>query len=679
MLYEHEFSHGLNPLPDALERQRQAAERAVEVDPMCQHGWLALASAHFFGRDLAGLRVATERAISINPLNTETLALSAIFLVSAGDSERAVELVRQASGLNPNHPGWYHFVLFNHHYRRREYEEALLCAKRVNMPLFPWTHLSIAAAAGQLNRATDAVMALDALARNNPRFLDLEKAREEWARWNWDEELLDRFIDGVKKAKAISSTAGRPASDVHRPASIAVLPFTDLSATKDQEWFCDGIAEEILNALSPLPGLHVAARTSAFSFRGKNEDLRSIGEKLNVATVLEGSVRRSGDRVRITAQLIDASNRFHLWSERYDREVNDIFDVQDEIAKAVAERLRVTLVGGQHARLVEKSTTNIEAYELYLKGRALLYQRGSSIMPALEQFRKAVELDPNYALAWAGIADAYTVIAYFGLLRGAEAKRHGLAAAKRSIELDPSSPEGHTALACAMLLYENNLDGAQREFRRALELNPNYIRGRCWYALICLQFARGRFEEGLAEVRRAAEADPLSAYVTTILAASLGAAGRHEEASDAARRAVQLDPSSFLARWVLGAALSWGSQYDEAVTVLEQAAAMSARHHFALTSLALVHGLAGRLREAAAIHQELVDRATRAYVPCTQLTLTADAMGDRAAALVFARRAMDDWEPPFVLLARHFPDFRPLHEDPRFVAIVSELDRSPVP
>ena len=209
---------------------------------------------------------------------------------------------------------------------------------------------------------------------------------------------------------------------VERVASIAVLPFTDMSAAKDQDWFCDGIAEEILNALTPLKGLRVAARTSAFSFKGKGEDLRTIGEKLNVTTVLAGSLRRAGDRVRITVQLSDVADGFQLWSERYDRELKDIFDVQDEIAKAIAERLQVTLAGGKEDRLVEQGTTNVDAYQLYLKGHALLGRRGTSIPAALDLFRKAVEIDPNYSLAWAGVADACSGLAITGSMSGTESK-----------------------------------------------------------------------------------------------------------------------------------------------------------------------------------------------------------------------------------------------------------------
>src|SRR5262249_35551404 len=198
----------------------------------------------------------------------------------------------------------------------------------------------------------------------------------------------------------------RPPGDARpgtRP-SIAVLPFADLSAEKNQDWFCDGVADEILNALAHLPGLRVAGRTSSFSFRDRADAAKAIAERLGVSTVLEGSVRRAGDRVRVTVQLVDPSNGFQLWSERYDRELRDIFEIQDEIARSVASRLKVALDSGMEQRLIAAQTSSIEAYELYLKGRVLLYRRGASILPALDHFRRAVELDPDYAPAWGGIA-----------------------------------------------------------------------------------------------------------------------------------------------------------------------------------------------------------------------------------------------------------------------------------
>jgi len=459
-----------------------------------------------------------------------------------------------------------------------------------------------------------------------------------------------------------------------RVASIAVLPFTDMSAAKDQDWFCDGIAEEILNALTPLKGLRVAARTSAFSFKGKSDDLRTIGDKLKVTTILEGSVRRAGDRVRITAQLSDVENGYQLWSERYDRELKDIFDVQDEIAKAIAERLKVTLAGLKDDRLVEQATPNVEAYQLYLKGRALLTRRGASMLPALDLFRKVVELDPGYSLAWAGIAEALTWLAITGFVRGSDSKPQAIAAATRSIELDPGSAAAHTALACATLVFENNRSMARQEYERALELNPNYALGRCWYAQFYLQWARGDYERGIAETRRALDTDPLSAYVTMILACCLCTAGRLDEAIETARRAVQQDPESFVARWALGVSLATAGRCEEAVSTLEVAVGMSGRQSIAFTSLAGAFAQSGKRRKASALHRELMDRASQGYVPAAHLALTAEAAGQREEALAFVRRAWDEREPPFILWARHFPEYRSLRADPRFAAILREMD-----
>jgi serine/threonine-protein kinase len=476
-----------------------------------------------------------------------------------------------------------------------------------------------------------------------------------------------------------TGAAVRAASDVgstltERTASIAVLAFTDLSAAKDQDWFCDGIAEEILNSLTPLPGLRVAARTSAFSFKGKNDDLRTIGEKLNVTTVLEGSVRRAGDRVRITVRLSDVTTGFQLWSERYERDLQDIFDLQDEIAKAIAERLRVSLAGRRDYRLVEQATTNIEAYQLYLKGRALVDRRGANVPAGLDLLRKAVELDPGYAIAWAGVADALTVMAYSGAARGSELNAHAMAAARRSIELDPVSAVGHTSLPCATLLFENNRPVAKQSFDRALELNPRHAMGRCWYGHFYWNWACGDYERGIAEVRLALDGDPLSAYITMSLGVSLSTAGRLDEAIDTCRRAIQLDPESFVARWALGIALGMAGRFDEAVSTLDTAAQMSNRHPLAITGLAGVFGQAGKRAEALVLHRELMDRASRGYVSATHLALTADAAGHREEAMAFARRAWDERAPSFILWARQFPQYRALHSDPRFAAILRDMD-----
>jgi serine/threonine-protein kinase len=316
----------------------------------------------------------------------------------------------------------------------------------------------------------------------------------------------------------------------------------------------------------------------------------------------------------------------------------------------------------------------MDAYQLYLRGRALLDRRGASVPAGLDLLRKAVEVDPGYSLAWAGLADAFTVMAYSGASLGSESKSQAIAAATRAIELNPASAAGHTALAAATLLYENNRATAKREFERALELNPSNGVSRSWYALFYFQWARGEFESGIAEARRALESDPLSAYVMTNLGCCLFTAGRLDEAIHTCRQAVQLDPDSFVARWALGVSLGLANRFHEAVSTLEAAAGMSNRHSLALTALAGVLGQAGKVAEARALHRELMDRVSRIYVSPTHLALTAESAGEREEAMAFSRRAWDEREPSFILWARHFPPYRTLHSDPRFGAILREMN-----
>jgi tetratricopeptide (TPR) repeat protein len=249
-----------------------------------------------------------------------------------------------------------------------------------------------------------------------------------------------------------------------------------------------------------------------------------------------------------------------------------------------------------------------------------------------------------------------------------------MAAAKRSIQIDPSSAAGHTALACATLLFENNRAMAKQEFERALGLSPGHGMSRCWYANFYLSWACGEYQQAITQARRALESDPFSAYITMNLGVCLLTAGRLDEAIDTCRRAIQLDPDSFVSNWALGIALGLNGRFEEALSTFETAAKMSQRHPLALTGLADVLNQAGRPGEALAIHRELVDRASIAYVSASHLALTAEAAGQREEAMAFVRRAWDEREPSFILWARHFPQYRPLHSDPRFATILMEMD-----
>lgn len=483
----------------------------------------------------------------------------------------------------------------------------------------------------------------------------------------------DRYATGAQFNAALAAALAAPSGGSAEEKSIAVLPFGSLSTNPEDEFFADGVTEEILNALAQIPGLRVAGRSSAFSFKGKNEDLRSVGTKLNVATILEGTMRRSGNRLRITAQLINASDGYQLWSERYDRVLEDVFEVQDEIATTIASRLRLSLSAERDCRSAKPPTHDLGAYELYLKGRGLLYQRGLSIPKALECFKQAVALDPLYAQAWAGLADGYTTSGYSGFRPAAEVMPQALDAARRALVLDPELAEAHNALACPTLLYELDLDLAEREFRRALELNPNYPQASAWYGLFLLQWMSGRHEEAHAVLSRHYQIDPLSGYAHVILAFSAFDTGRAAEAVKLARRGVELDPNSYLAQWCLTCALYCDGKYEEAAAEGDRGLIMAGRHAWTLSGLVSIYAAWGKTDEARALYLEMEARSAREYVQPAMLAPAAAAAGDMDRAIVVAQRALDERDPMFVMLARSWPFYDRLRTDPRFTEIVGKL------
>ncbi len=486
---------------------------------------------------------------------------------------------------------------------------------------------------------------------------------------------IDRFETGAQFAAALAE-AEAPAVAARAAApekSLAVLPFASLSRDADDEMFADGVTEEILNALAQLPGLRVAGRSSSFSFKGKNEDLRAVGAKLGVATVLEGTLRRSGSRLRITVQLVDAADGYQLWSERYDRVIEDVFAVQDEIAATIAERLRLSFA--ERSGAGRPRTTSLPAYELYLKGRALLYRRGPSIPLAIACFEQAVALDADYAQAWAGMADALTVSAHGGLGRGLDLMPRALAAARRAVALDDELAEGHAALACATMLYERDDALAGREFERALALNPNYPQALGWYGLWYLQWVMGRIEEGRAALERLLALDALSSYAHTMMAFSDFSNERRGNAPAVAhaRRGTELDPQSFLAWWCLGLTLWTSGQYDEAIAAEERAIGIAGRHTWALSIMASSHARAGRMREARALLDEAMAPSANRYVqPSLLIATMVDVLG-LDAGIAEMRRALDDRDPGLVTIVRNTTFVDALRGDARFRAMVGEL------
>lgn len=482
-----------------------------------------------------------------------------------------------------------------------------------------------------------------------------------------------RFIGSLEESKPYSST-----NAVSPLESIAVLPFVNLSADPENEFFADGTTEEIINALAQIEDLHVVARSSVFSFKGKRIDLRAVGQELNIKKILEGSVRRADNRLRITAQLVDVETGYHLWSERYDRELKDVFAIQDEIARSIAERLRSTCNRAGQERLVKAGTKNIEAYQLYVRGRNLLYRRGGAIPLAVECFERAVAIDADYALAWAGLADSYTALGYGGMARPEASMPKGMNAAQRAVALDPSLAEAHNALAMSSLMGAWNRVQAEREFLQAIKLNPRYIQARDWYALFYLQFAEGRLEEGAEQAKVALISDPLSSYAHTIYGMTRVFAGGHEEGIQSARRAVELDGDSYLARFILQFVLHTAERFEESVAVGESALAMSGRHPWSMATLAVCLADLGKPADADAVYGEMAARGRRQYIPPALLALAASGAGRDDEAIVHAREAYRIRDPHCEFFVSRYISFpRRLYALPEFREIVQQAENQP--
>lgn len=332
---------------------------------------------------------------------------------------------------------------------------------------------------------------------------------------------------GASVPAAVSETSDVSADNSDGRASIAVLPFVNMSGDEDNEYFSDGISEELLNVLVKVAGLRVPSRTSSFTFKGKDMKIAEIARELNVDHILEGSVRKSGQRVRITAQLIDVASDVHLWSETYTRELDDIFAVQDEIAHAIVDALKVTLV--KEGQLAMRMTNNSEAYNLYLKGRYFWHQRtGSSFPAAIAQLENAVALDPEFARAWAGLADAYVLMPEYGLAATADALPKAREAIRRALELDPNLAQAITTQAYVTYLFDHDWAEADALFRKAIELDPSYATAHQWYSEMLATMRR--VDESLRSVRTALELDPLSPSANMVYGNQLHQAGETDAA-----------------------------------------------------------------------------------------------------------------------------------------------------
>jgi TolB-like protein len=454
--------------------------------------------------------------------------------------------------------------------------------------------------------------------------------------------------------------------------SIAVLPFQNLSSDPDNAYFADGVQDEILTRLAKIGELKVIARSSTERYKSSGEDMREIGKQLGVAHVLEGSVQKAADSVRVRVQLIDAATATHLWAESYDRKLTDIFAVESEIATKVAGALRARLTRPEQRALSVRPTENAEAYQRYLLGRYFWNKRtATDFEKAIEYFNQAIEKDPNYALAYAGLADAYVLLSAYGEARPKDTFPAAKAAAMKAFELDPTLGEAHAALGMALFAYDLKFAEARREFQRAIELNPNYATAHQWYAE-CGLIPFRRFDEAVAEVKRALELDPLSVIINADVGSVLGYAGRYDEAIAQLRKTVEMDPNFYYGRWQLGEALEIKGLNEEATAQYKKAIELN-DDPLPRALLGHLYARSGRKDEASEILRQLQELSKQRYVLAFNLALVHIGLDEKDAAIELLEQAYEQRDGYNIGFIKVDPWLDPLRSHPRFEALVQKI------
>jgi adenylate cyclase len=449
--------------------------------------------------------------------------------------------------------------------------------------------------------------------------------------------------------------------------SIAVLPFVDLSQAHDQEYFCDGISEEILDTLAKVEGLRVVARTSSFSFKGKNADVAEIGQKLGVANLLEGSLRREGNRIRISAQLINARDGFRIWSETYERELQGVFAVQDEITSSIVDALKVKLAIAPSTRAAE----NTEAYDLYLQGLYLSNKSDEeSLRKSLSFFQRALDKDPNFARAWTGIAKAWLWLAD-AYVRPLEAYPKVKEAASRGLALDERDAEAHCYLGETKRILDRDLTGEERELKRALEIDPNSAPAHLFLAL--LKSSQGDLKQGVKEIQEAGRLDPLAPVICSFAVGIYLSADRVDDAIEAGKRIAQIDPNYVYVQPDLANAYREKGDFQKAIELYEKAQAST---HFPSVGLAITYAKMGRRDDARHILEQLIEKSRQQYVAADVIAAVYAALGEKDEAFRWLDRAFDEHSASMVNFTS-YPEFRPLRSDPRFADLARRLGIDP--
>ena len=457
--------------------------------------------------------------------------------------------------------------------------------------------------------------------------------------------------------------------------SIAVLPFENLSRDPDNAYFTEGIQDEILARLAKIADLKVISRTSTQRYKSSPDDLPQIAKRLGVSNILEGSVQKTADRVRVTVQLINAASDAHLWGETYDRNLTDVFAAESDIAKMIADTLRAKLSGSEQHAIAVRPTESAEAHQLYLRGRYFWNKRtGADLKKSIDYFNQAIDKDPNYALAYAGLADAYVLFSAYAEGSPKESLPQAKAAAKKALELDNTLGEAHASLAQALLAYDLDFAGANREFRRAIELNPNYATAHHWYAESGL-VPLGQFDDAIAEAKRALELDPLSVIINADVGTILTSARRYDQAIEQLGKTVEMDPGFYYAHWTLGDALELKGRNEEAIAEYKKAIALN-DDPLPPALLGHLYAKIGRKNEALTILKqlrELRESSKQRYVSPYNLALIHIGLGQKNEALQLLEETYEDRDGYNIAFIKVEPMLDPLRGDPRFEALAQKV------
>lgn len=453
--------------------------------------------------------------------------------------------------------------------------------------------------------------------------------------------------------------------------SIAVLPFVNMSADPENEYFSDGLSEAIINSLTKIKDFKVVARTSAFSFKGKDADVREIGRQLNVNKVLEGSVQKAGDRLRITAQLINVSDGFHLWSERFDRNMDDIFAIQDDISLAIVDSLKLKLIKGEKTKLVKRHTGDPEAYNFYLKGRYFYNKRTEEgFHKSIESYKQAVKKDPNFALPFAGLADTYLSLGFYELEPMRESYEKAMQEVMKALEIDDTVGEPHNSMGIIKAWYEFDWEGAEAEFKKALELSPSDVEAHHMYAHY--MEGLGRFDEALAEMKKALELEPLSVILNTCLGHILCLARRSDEAIDQFNKSIEMDPSFPLLYYWLGKAYLQKGMVKQSIEMFKKAATFPIIYTMGTSALGYAYGSIGEKDKAKKILDELLSLSDKKIVDSFYIALVYLGLDDRDKTFEWLEKAYED-RSMYIAMIDTDQLFDDLREDRRFVALLNKM------